>query len=298
MDHASTRTIVRTGQANYRPAAWAGFVDLAKNMATITERKIPDKRVTPVRSPRFANTLARGPAVASGVENGLAVVGGQELEWARVAAGAYALLGLPAAVISRSHRLATANELMEVLIPCVVQDRPSRIGLADRRADAMLVQALQEMREHAEEQTRSIPIAPTHEQPASIAHVIPVRDATNDMFAAACMLVIAAVARPAIASAQIIQDLFDFTPAEARVARGIAAGKTVHDLAVEAGVSAGTIRQHLKSVFSKTGVSRQADLVGILVGSAFGFSSRTAETGLSRLRQHRVVKGAPASGRP
>jgi DNA-binding CsgD family transcriptional regulator len=97
------------------------------------------------------------------------------------------------------------------------------------------------------------------------------------MFAAACMLVIAAVARPAIASARVIQDLFDITPAEARVARGIAAGKTVHDLAVEAGVSAGTIRQHLKSVFSKMGVSRQADLVGILVGSALSFSGRTGK---------------------
>jgi DNA-binding CsgD family transcriptional regulator len=252
-------------------------------MATIAERKLPDTRVTPVRAARFANTLARGPAVASGVGNGVPVIGGQGLEWARAAAGAYALLGLPAAVISHSHRLVTANELMEVLIPRVVQDRPSRIGLADRRADATLAQALQEMQGHAEEQMHSIPIAATPELPPSIAHVMPlahvisVRDATSDMFAAACMLVIAAVARPAIASAQVIQDLFDITPAEARVARGIAAGKTVHDLAVEAGVSAGTIRQHLKSVFSKTGVSRQADLVGILVGSALSFSGRTGK---------------------
>jgi DNA-binding CsgD family transcriptional regulator len=251
-------------------------------MATITQRKLPDMRAASVCGAGFANTLARGSAVASGVRNKVPVAGGQGLEWARAAVGAYALLGLPAAVLSRSHRLVTANELMQVLIPRVVQDRPSRIGLADRRADAMLAQLLQQM--HAEGRMCSVPIAATSEMSASIVHVIPVRDAPNDMFAAACMLVIAAVVRPAIASVQLIQDLFDITPAEARVARGIAAGKTVRDLAVEAGVSAGTIRQHLKSVFSKTGVSRQADLVGILVGSALSFSGRTGETSLAGWR--------------
>jgi DNA-binding CsgD family transcriptional regulator len=249
---------------------------LGENMATITQR-LPDMRVMSVRGARFANTLARGPAVAAGVGSRAPVVVGEGLEWARAAADAYALLGLPAAVLSSSHRLVTANEPMEVFIPGVVQIRPSRIGLADRRADAILAQLLQQIQGHAEGQMRSFPIAATPELPAWIAHIIPVRGTAKDMFAVACMLVIAAVARPAIASAQLIQDLFHITAAEARVARGIAAGKTVHDLAVEAGVSSGTIRQHLKSVFSKTGVSRQADLVGILGGSALSFSGRTAE---------------------
>jgi DNA-binding CsgD family transcriptional regulator len=78
----------------------------------------------------------------------------------------------------------------------------------------------------------------------------------------------APVVHSEIASTQIIQGLFDLTPAEARIARGIAAGKTVDDLAKEAHLAVGTVRQQLKSVFGKTGVSRQAELVGILVGSA------------------------------
>jgi DNA-binding CsgD family transcriptional regulator len=178
-------------------------------------------------------------------------------------------------VLSRSHRIAAANELMEKLIPRVVQDRPSRIGLADRRADVVLAQSLLHMQGCAAGQVRAVPIPATPELPASIAHVIPVGGAANDMFAAAgCLLVIAAVARREIASEALLQDLFDLTPAEARVARGIAAGKTVHDLADEAGLAAGTIRQQLKSVFGKTGLSRQADLVGILVGSALHFSGK------------------------
>jgi DNA-binding CsgD family transcriptional regulator len=244
-------------------------------MATIIPRKLPDIRVTSGRRARCANTFARGPAGTSNFGNRVPAGGGQGLEWARAAASAYGLIGLPAAVLSLSHRLVTANELMEKLIPLVVQDRPSRIGLADRRADGMLAQSLLQMQGHAEGQMRPIPIAATPELPASIAHVIPVRSALNDMFAATCMLVIAAVARPEIASAQLIQDLFNLTPAEARVARGIASGKTVHDLANEAGLAAGTVRQQLKSVFSKTGLSRQADLVGILVGGALSFSGKT-----------------------
>jgi DNA-binding NarL/FixJ family response regulator len=48
----------------------------------------------------------------------------------------------------------------------------------------------------------------------------------------------------------------------------IASGKTVDEMANEAGLAVGTVRQQLKSVFSKTGASRQAELVGVLAGSA------------------------------
>jgi DNA-binding CsgD family transcriptional regulator len=149
-----------------------------------------------------------------------------------------------------------------------VQDRQSRIGLVDRRADALLGHSLLQLQSHSfGGQVSSIPIAATPEQAACIIHVVPVRGAANDAFAAAsCVLVITAVAHPEIASTQVVQGLFDLTPAEARVARGIAAGKTVDDLAYETGLAVGTVRQQLKSVFNKTGVSRQAELVGILVG--------------------------------
>jgi len=199
-------------------------------------------------------------------------LGGPGSEWAAAAADAFGLIGLPAAVLSRFHRRVAANGLLEKLIPHVVQDRQSRIGLVDRRADAMLEQSVLQLQTRPCGPVRSIPIAATPELPASIVHIIPVRAPANDVFtAASCVLVITSVARPEIACAEVIQGLFDLTPAEARVARGIAAGNTVDDLATEAGIAAGTVRQQLKSVFSKTGVSRQTELVAILIGSALGF---------------------------
>jgi DNA-binding CsgD family transcriptional regulator len=233
----------------------------------------------PVAIPDLGSAAAALIAGRKGLEPAAAAIcPAPSAFWARAASAALGVLGLPAAVLSSSHRLAAANGLMERLIPRVVQDRPSRLGLADRRADAMLGEALQEMHTGGG-CVRAVPLAATRHLPASVLHVFPVQN-TADAGDASCILVVAAVARPQIASAQILQDLFDLTPAEARVARGIAAGKTIRDIAGEAGLAYGTVRQQLKSVFGKTGVSRQADLVGLLVGGALGFPGKAPSGGL------------------
>jgi DNA-binding CsgD family transcriptional regulator len=235
----------------------------------IKQRLLPDIHAKSLRRTSCEKECAHFPATAPSIGGGASIAGRLGLEWARVAAEALGLIGLPAAVVTYSHRLVVANKLLQQLIPHVVQDRQSRIGLADRRADAMLVQSLLELQNHAGEPVRSIPIAATPERPPSIVHVVSVRGAANDIFMAALyVLVIPTVARRGIASTQVIQCLFDLTPAEARVARGIAVGKTVGEVAQEAGLAAATVRNQLKSVFGKTGVSRQADLVGILAGTA------------------------------
>jgi DNA-binding CsgD family transcriptional regulator/PAS domain-containing protein len=55
--------------------------------------------------------------------------------------------------------------------------------------------------------------------------------------------------------------LLDLSPAEARLTAAIASGGTIRQFAEQAGVSLNTTRTLLKRVFSKTGVSRQAELV-------------------------------------
>jgi hypothetical protein len=185
--------------------------------------------------PFTADTIAALDPLRAHLARAALVSGRLGLDRARVAAETLGLIGLPAAVISHSHRIAAANKLLEKLVPQIVQDRQSRIGLVDRRADAMLEQSLLQLRRNAGGQVLSIPIAAMIEQPAFIVHLVPVRGVASDIFAAAsCVLVIAAITHPGIASTQTIQGLFDLTPAEARIARGIAAGKTVDDLAHEA----------------------------------------------------------------
>lgn len=57
---------------------------------------------------------------------------------------------------------------------------------------------------------------------------------------------------------------FDLTETQARIATFLAEGGTVNEYAEAMGVSAGTVRTHLKTIFAKTGVRRQAELAVII----------------------------------
>jgi DNA-binding CsgD family transcriptional regulator/PAS domain-containing protein len=58
--------------------------------------------------------------------------------------------------------------------------------------------------------------------------------------------------------------LFRLTPAEARLAAGIATGAPLAEVADALGIGRETARTQLRSVFSKTGTTRQAELVRII----------------------------------
>ncbi|WP_101757420.1 helix-turn-helix transcriptional regulator [Oceanicoccus sp. KOV_DT_Chl] len=68
-------------------------------------------------------------------------------------------------------------------------------------------------------------------------------------------------------SQQVITRLFGFTPAEAALALLLAKGRSLAEASEQQHVSQHTARAQLKSIFSKTGVSRQAELVRLLVKS-------------------------------
>jgi DNA-binding CsgD family transcriptional regulator len=61
--------------------------------------------------------------------------------------------------------------------------------------------------------------------------------------------------------AMMIAEAFDLTPAETRIAVALASGQSIAEIAAARGVSAHTVRVQLQSLFDKTGVRRQAELV-------------------------------------
>lgn len=71
----------------------------------------------------------------------------------------------------------------------------------------------------------------------------------------------------AIVSPETAAAPFGLTSAEWRVARWIAEGLSVKEIAERAGTSAATVRNQLKTVFGKLGVHRQAELVRLLLAS-------------------------------
>ena len=58
--------------------------------------------------------------------------------------------------------------------------------------------------------------------------------------------------------------LFGLTPAEKRVATHIAQGRTRAEIAIAQGVSDGTVKSHLDSIFGKTETGNQRDLQNLI----------------------------------
>jgi len=67
------------------------------------------------------------------------------------------------------------------------------------------------------------------------------------------------------ASARAVATTFGLTPAETRVLTRILTGSTVAEAATDLGVAPTTARTHLDSIFAKTGVLRQTELIGLAV---------------------------------
>jgi DNA-binding NarL/FixJ family response regulator len=63
-----------------------------------------------------------------------------------------------------------------------------------------------------------------------------------------------------------VQSLFDLTPTEARVARGLTAGQTVEEIASSGNISVTTVRSHVRALLEKTGCRRQVEAVALFGG--------------------------------
>ncbi len=68
-------------------------------------------------------------------------------------------------------------------------------------------------------------------------------------------------------SAESLITTFDLTPAEAQVAKALAQGSTLQQIASEFEVSRTTVAYHVRNIFSKTGTNRQAELVVTILRS-------------------------------
>ncbi|HET7766338.1 MAG TPA: LuxR C-terminal-related transcriptional regulator [Burkholderiales bacterium] len=195
----------------------------------------------------------------------------RDLEWdgraLRGAAEALGLIGFPAAILASRGRLLAANRPFEELMRGVTDGRGERLAFADRPTDTLFAAALIEIgTARRAGAVRSIPMRARGDRPPMILRLISLCAGGEGLFGASSILVITRVTPPAAPPAELLQGLFDLTPAEARVARGIGDGRTVEDIAELFGLSRETVRSQLKAVLGKTGLGRQADLAALLAG--------------------------------
>jgi DNA-binding CsgD family transcriptional regulator len=192
-----------------------------------------------------------------------------QLERARAASETLELVGLPALVFNERGKILAINNLMEGLTDHVRLQAHDRVSLADPIADALVQQTIKTLDLENVAPVRSLALRDAHGTAAMVAHVIPIRRTARDVFVrCAGMLVMTPVAPRQAPPVELVQSLFDLSPAEARVARRLAAGQTVDEIASIDGVSSNTVRTQVRGVLEKTGCRRQTDVVALLGGVA------------------------------
>jgi DNA-binding CsgD family transcriptional regulator len=140
------------------------------------------------------------------------------------------------------------------------------IALANAEANELLIKAIEGLNTVAfQNGAKSIAVPADESGTALIVHLIPVRRSAHDIFGPAMgVLVVTPLGSSETLSGDLLNGLFDLSPAENRAAQGLLAGKSIDDLATDLGLSRETIRSQVKAVLAKTGTSRQADLIALL----------------------------------
>jgi DNA-binding CsgD family transcriptional regulator len=198
------------------------------------------------------------------------------LQRASGAAETLTAMGLPALLLSRDGTVIEANSLVEDLSAHVQWRARNRIALADGAANELLSSALAALDGKPELSVRSFALRDADDKAAMVAHVIPIRRSAHDIFAGSyALLVLTQVTAQRGPPIELMRSLFDLTPSEARVARGLATGETLEEIAESGGVAISTVRSQLRQVLQKTGCTRQAEVVSLLANVALDRSPTT-----------------------
>jgi DNA-binding CsgD family transcriptional regulator len=192
-----------------------------------------------------------------------------QLERARAAGEALAALGIPALVLNESGKVLAANHRIEALTGFVRWRAFDKVSMKDKGADQLLRAAVAMIDSESRPEACSFPARDVEAETTMVAHVIPIRLSARDIFVRCfAVLVLTPTTRPQAPPVELVQSLFDLTPAEARVARSLASGSTLKTIATESGVSPNTVHTQVSRILAKTGCERQADVVALLTGIA------------------------------
>jgi DNA-binding CsgD family transcriptional regulator len=188
------------------------------------------------------------------------------LERAQGMAESLTTMGLPSAVLLGDGKVVATSPLFEQLGGQIVSRAFGRIALSHAGANALLSKAIENLNAgQFQFGARSIAVPSDGDNAAIVIHLIPVRRSAHDIFGPAMgILVITPLGSSQALPAELLNGLFDLSPAEIRAANGLLEGKSIEGLAAGHGLSRETIRSQVKAVLAKTGTTKQSDLVALL----------------------------------
>jgi DNA-binding CsgD family transcriptional regulator len=189
-----------------------------------------------------------------------------QMERVRAAVEAFQVIGVPAATLDHGARIQTFNAKFAGAMGDILIETRGQMRLHNAADTALLASALERLRRTG--QGSSLPIRDAGGVGRAALHIVPIAGDARDVFAgSACFVIVAGARNAQVPNTDLIQALFDMTPAEARVARAIALGKSPAEIASSSGLALATIRTQLKHIFQKTSTTRQSELASLL--SAF-----------------------------
>ncbi|EIZ77314.1 LuxR family transcriptional regulator [Novosphingobium sp. Rr 2-17] len=172
-------------------------------------------------------------------------------------------VGTAAAVITGTGKLRSVNASFAKKMGDLVIERPDRLRIFDPHADKILAEMLGAL--HGPVPSARSTIVRRGEKPPYVIHLIPLRSLARDIFEAdGLLLLVTDGANSAFSDVSLLRLLFDLTPTEARIVQALGKGLRLSDIASRNGVTYSTAKVHLRSIFAKTGVTRQAELVSLL----------------------------------
>lgn len=205
---------------------------------------------------RFRPHLARASLVA----------GRLRLEHARATVHALAVLGIPAAVLSRSGRVRASNPLLDDISDRLMPAAFGGVTIAHKGANELFQEAVAASLMTYDGIVRSIAVPAQEDKPALVVHVLPLKRSAYDIFEGADMLLAVTVVDKSrtVTSPGVLTGLFDLSPAEARLASALVSGKVLAEAATANGITIKTARSYLEQIFRKTGTRQQSELVALL----------------------------------
>lgn len=195
---------------------------------------------------RRAGAVASGASIVDAASDALgvaivAVAFARRICWTNAAGRELLCKGDPIGVDARGRLTASSIELRDAV--------DAALSLATR-GDAASNRVIK-LSSHGEQRP-----------PARLTLVVPNMTPFERFFAGpTVLLLVEAATHCSLPAEDDLQHVFALTPSEARLARAIAKGMSVSDIAMEQGISRDTAKTHLKRIFAKLDVHRQAELV-------------------------------------
>jgi DNA-binding CsgD family transcriptional regulator len=183
------------------------------------------------------------------------------------ATNALNLVRLPAVAIDRSGFVLDANPSAEALFGPELYIKDGRLEALPSTKSQLekLFEALRRTPDTYPIPPRDAIVVQRKESAPLVLRLLPVPGAARSPFLGARALITFTAVEPSAGPNPILlARTFGLTPAEARLAAMIAAGRNLERAAKELGISIVTVRNQLQAIFAKTDTHRQGELIALL----------------------------------